>query len=322
VFTHHTMYERYTHYLPGDSEFLRSFVSDLATGYANRCDVVFAPSESVARILVERGVEKPIRVIPTGIDIDHFQSGDRALGRSRHGLPADAKVIGHVGRLAHEKNLAFLATAVATALESEPDACFLVVGEGPSRKVIEEVFAARGLTGSLRLAGRRSGQELVDAYAAMDVFAFASLTETQGMVLTEAMAAGAPVVAIDAPGAREVVKDEENGRLLPEDASEDAFAEALLWTLREEAARRGALSEAARRTAAKFAMGRVADRALAEYERLLAEERSFGQEGIWDSALRVLEAEWELWATFAHAAGTALEDVSLRGEGASDSHDR
>lgn len=313
VFTHHTMYERYTHYLPGDSEFLRRFVMDLATGYANRCDLVFAPSESVARLLVERGVETPIRVIPTGVDVELFRSGDRERGRREHGLSAEARVVGHVGRLAPEKNLSFLARAVARLMADSIDVHFLVVGDGPSRRAVLDVFAERGLSNRLHLAGSLSGQALVDAYAAMDLFAFASLTETQGMVLTEALAAGLPVVAIDAPGARETVRDGRNGRLLPcEDEAE--FSRALRSTL-ERSAEDARLRQAALETSRDFAMERIARRALEEYRELASAQGGRGpRENLWDAALRVLETEWELWAAVAHAASSALEDASVGGE--------
>src|SRR5690606_3392577 len=117
------------------------------------------------------------------------------------GVPADAFVVGHLGRLAPEKNLEFLALAVAEFISREPRAHFLVIGSGPSEGAIRETFTRAGLTSRLHLAGVMQGQALADALHAMDLFAFASFSETQGMVLTEAMAAGLPVVALDAPGA-------------------------------------------------------------------------------------------------------------------------
>src|SRR6185503_2951637 len=105
--------------------------------------------------------------------------------------------------------------AVALFLEREPAARFLVVGDGPGREKFAAVFEQKGVADRLILAGKRTGRVLREAYRAMDVFAFASMSETQGMVVAEAMAAGRPVVALNAPGVREVVQDEENGYLLP-----------------------------------------------------------------------------------------------------------
>src|SRR5690606_35049252 len=118
--------------------------------------------------------------------------------------------------------------SVAHALKKIPNGYFLVVGGGPSDEEIKKLFHKARLSDRLKMVGSQQGQGLVDAYHAMDVFAFASTSETQGMVLVEAMAAGAPVVALDAAGAREVVADRVNGRLLA-DADPKAFATALRW---------------------------------------------------------------------------------------------
>ena len=76
VFTHHTLYEQYTHYVPLDSEALQRVAIQMATEYCNLCTHVIAPSQSIAELLVQRGVTTPITVIPTGIDLDFFGSGD------------------------------------------------------------------------------------------------------------------------------------------------------------------------------------------------------------------------------------------------------
>ncbi|MCB0360899.1 MAG: glycosyltransferase, partial [Bdellovibrionales bacterium] len=215
VFTHHTMYEQYTHYAPGDSPEMKEFVIELGTGYANLANHVIAPSADVGIELQRRGVTTPISVIPTGVVLDDFSSGDGIAFRRRFNISEDAFVVGHVGRLAPEKNLRFLSDAVASFLSSHPNAVFVVIGEGPSRESITEKFAKRGCSDRLFLPGRLTGRSLADGYAAMNVFAFASFTETQGMVLAEAMAAGVPVVAVDAPGVNDVVCDGKNGVLLP-----------------------------------------------------------------------------------------------------------
>jgi glycosyltransferase involved in cell wall biosynthesis len=214
IFTHHTLYEQYTHYVPGDSPALKRFAIELATRYANLCDLVFAPSESIQALLQERGVVTPIKVVPTGVQLENFAQGDGRVVREQLRIPKDAFVVGHLGRLAPEKNLEFLAQAVADFVGSHPDAHFLVIGAGPSEDSMRAIFARAGIAARLHIAGILQQQQLADALHAMDVFAFASQSETQGMVLTEAMAAGLPVVVLDAPGAREVVKDQQNGRLL------------------------------------------------------------------------------------------------------------
>ncbi len=307
VFTHHTMYEQYTHYVPGDFAALKDFVTHLATEYANACDHVIAPSESVARLLRERGVTKPVSAVPTGIDPRKFARGDARAARKEHGIPDGAFVVGHVGRLAPEKNLPFLARAVAEFMAGHADARFFVVGGGPEEEEIRKEFEGRGLGGRLHLAGPLEGAALADAYHAMDVFAFASQSETQGMVLAEAMTAGLPVVAVDAPGAREVVDDGRNGRLLDR-PDEAAFAAALGEVASAGGKEFGRMVKAARATAQEYTLDRCADRVLAIY-RQLAETKGLPREeadSAWESTLRLMEAEWGLWSTRLGAAVKAL----------------
>jgi len=313
VFTHHTMYERYTHYVPVESKLLQRYVIDLATGYANLCDRVFAPSESVAEVLRARGVQSPIDVVPTGVDVARFAAGDGRRIRRELGIPENAFVVGHLGRLAPEKNLEFLANAVAAFLKESPGAHFLVAGAGPSETMIRETFRKPGLDDRLHMAGTRQGRELVDTYHAMDLFAFASHTETQGMVLTEGMAAGLPAVALDAPGAREVVRDFENGRLLHDERVE-AFVGALDWIARQTPTAREALRRAARQTAENYAMPRCAEHALRIYQSLVERNgrrrwvpRNRQELGPWESTLRLIDAQWQLWTARAHAAGVAMQ---------------
>jgi 1,2-diacylglycerol 3-alpha-glucosyltransferase len=310
VFTHHTMYEQYTHYVPGDSAAMKRFAIGLATAYANLCDHVIAPSESIASVLRDRGVNSPISAIPTGIEPARFAAGDRAAGRAASRIPGSAAVIGHVGRLAPEKNLGFLARAVAAALAAAPQAWFLVVGTGPSRDEIHAACDRMGVAGRLVFTGSLDGQPLADAYAAMDVFAFASQSETQGMVLAEAMAAGVPVVAVDAAGAREVVGDRENGRLLPT-ADEPAFTAAVLGVLALPACERDAMRRQAHETAERFAMPRCADRVLGIYRGLLAggHRRAAKDPSLWATAARCLEEEWNLLA----GKGAAVNDALFGG---------
>ena len=278
VFTHHTLYEKYTHYVPGDSPKMKRFIVELATGYCNLCDAVIAPSQSLAEMLRLRGVKTRIATIPTGVDFEGFANGHGQAARFRLSIPQDAFVIGHVGRLAREKNLHFLSHAVARFLLRQKNGYFLVVGEGPLQKEIQEIFRSLALTNRLRMTGVMSPQALPEVYHAMDVFAFASRSETQGMVLTEALASGVPVVALDACGVREVVRDRVNGRLLATEEV-DEFVRALSWIvgLRHNEKRR--LQEGARNTALEFSMARTAPMTLALYESVIRRGRSFKHSG-------------------------------------------
>src|SRR4030067_2842685 len=136
------------------------------------------------------------------------------------------------------------------------------------KREIERPFAAKGLADRFHSRGVRDHLELASAYQGIDVFAFASRTETQGMVVTEAMAAGTPVVAVDASGVREVVRDGENGRLLPREDLE-GFVSALAWVAGLSPEERRRLGEGIGRTADEFSMPQTAAKTLVPYEYLI-----------------------------------------------------
>jgi 1,2-diacylglycerol 3-alpha-glucosyltransferase len=315
VFTHHTVYERYTHYLPLDSPALKRAVVQLSVEYCNLCDQVIAPSESIARMLQARGVTTPLRTIPTGIDTARFAAGQAARGRASHQIPPAARVIGHVGRLAPEKNLGYLAEAVAACLARHRDWIFLLVGEGEMLPALVAGFEEKGLAGQVRAPGALDGQPLIDAYAAMDGFAFASHSETQGMVLAEAMAAGKPVVALDGPGVREIVAEGRNGRLLAAEAPVAAFAAALERLLTDPAGLAAAGARAAETAAAYDALPCV--RAMLEtYQDLIARHQHLDKDEVmpWDRLLHAIEIEWELFAAKMSAAAAAVNESNPAAE--------
>ncbi|WP_291319881.1 glycosyltransferase [Desulfonatronospira sp.] len=317
VFTHHTLYENYTHYVPLNSRRMQRFVVELSTKYANMCSMVVAPSESIALLLEERGVKTPMEVIPTGVDLDFFAAGNGAAFKEEYGLEKDQLVIGHVGRLAPEKNLEYLSRAVALYLQENPGAVFVVVGDGPSMEDIRAVFQDKGLSDRLILAGQKTGQGLADAYRAMDFFVFSSTTETQGMVLAEAMAAGNPVMALDASGVREVVRDGENGRLLDAHSSERDFAGAL-EEFAGDKSKQKEWRQNALKTAASFSRESCARRMAGIYERVI---ESFVQKDTWashelvswDSVLKGIRAQWQLLSHKTRAAVSAFKQDKRQG---------
>jgi glycosyltransferase involved in cell wall biosynthesis len=306
IFTHHTRYEDYTHYVPF-SDAMKEVAIQVPTHFANLCDGVIAPSESLARIIRKRGVTTPIAVIPTGIDLRAFASADGAAFRTRMKIPDDAFVVGHVGRLAEEKNLGYLAEAVALYLKKDPKVRFLVVGDGPGRDELKGAFEKHGVADRLILAGKRTGRVLREAYRAMDVFAFASKSETQGMVVAEAMAAGVPVVALNASGVREVVVDGKNGFLLPANATAEDFAQALGRSAKPELLEK--FREGAKETAKQFSREQSARRALAFYEearRATRARRLLHHLSPWTAMLQRLGLEWDLLSTRTQTVASAV----------------
>lgn len=307
VFTYHTMFEQYVHYWPVHNEGVKRFMVKLAAGYANLVDRVIVPSESVRDILLKRGVKTPMEVVPTGVDVKHFSKGNGKRFREQNQIPADAFVVGHAGRLATEKNLEFLTQCLVEFLKKEPKAHALIVGLGPSEKMIKDAFTRAGLKNRLHLTGVLHYQHLVDAYFAMDVFAFASLSETQGIVLVEAMAAGVPVVALDAPGVREVVDDGQNGRLLNE-MDRQSFVDALLWVLRLPVKESQGLKKAALSTAQKFPIDAASKHVIELYEKLRS--RRTVSHGKKNSSQFLshwrMKAEWDIYRNYLKSVAASV----------------
>jgi 1,2-diacylglycerol 3-alpha-glucosyltransferase len=311
VFTHHTLYEQYTRYVPLDSEALQRVTIQMVTEYCNLCTHVIAPSQSIAALLTKRCVTTPITVIPTGIDLDKFGSGDGIAFRRRYGIPEQALVVGHVGRLAGEKNLEYLAQAVGLFLANRPDAVLAVVGSGEEEATIKDTVSGLADSERIIMTGQQTGQALADAYTAMDVFAFSSQSETQGMVLAEAMAARTPVIALDGPGVRDVLSDA-NGRLLPADAPIEAYAAALA----ELTCDRGALEqlgESARLSVRDYGVNVCADRLLSLYVQLVNQYafRDDSDPAPWDRLLLRLEIEWNLFVEKTAALRAAVVETEV-----------
>lgn len=308
VFTHHTLYEQYTHYVPLGSVAMGHFAIHLSTQYANLCSGVVAPSRSIAEIIRSRGVTVPIREIPTGVDLAAFRNGDGLRFRRSHGIPENLPVIGHLGRLVPEKNLDYLARSVAACLSRE-NGLFLVVGKGPDAENIRRIFSERKLEDRLKLVPPQAGQDLVDSYHAMDIFVFSSKSETQGMVVAEAMAAGLPVIALDASGVRDVVSDGVNGRLLAVNARIEDFAGALADFLRNPGQGKSWKSRVSG-TARRFSRDRCAGALVRFYGQLLegySRERDIRDEILsFETFRRSLKAEWDLIAEKARALKDTL----------------
>lgn len=307
IFTHHTRYEDYVHYLVDDSELLERLAIELATEYGNLCDRIIAPSESIEDLIRERGVKVPVTVIPTGIDKDQFGNGDGARSRKRYGIDENRFVIGHVGRLAPEKNLKFLFKAVFPFMRDNPDTAFMVVGKGDAYEDLKKMADAEDFRDRIHFIGKLTRQDLVDAYHAMDLFVFTSKSETQGMVLAEAMAAGKPTLALDASGVREIVRDGKNGRLLDGDATTEAFKEAIgeMKSTLEEATEpyREELSKSAHEFSIEVCMDKVEQ----AYETLIETKRRESDMSSWTRFISRMEAEWDLALGRARAVGAAFK---------------
>lgn len=249
--TYHTHFEEYIdHYLPlMPRPLLRGLARGLARSQCNGLDAVVVPSLAMRDKLAEYGVKAPMHVLPTGIPPGQFDRGRRDGFRFRHGIAPTRPVALFVGRVAHEKNIGFLLDALVHAAR-EIDMLLVIAGEGPALPELRQRVARLGLDAHVRFVGYLDRRhELPDCYASADVFAFASHTETQGLVLLEAMAAGLPVYGLARMGTRDIIEPQRGAVAASGDAP--AFGRGLAALLRDDR-QRAAMAREARRFAAEW----------------------------------------------------------------------
>jgi len=260
IATYHTFFEEYLHhYVPllprvvGRAvarRFTRSQCAELAA--------VIAPSEPMRALLSEYGVRARTTVIPTGLPPDRFVQGVGARFRAQYGLSPERPLLLYVGRVAHEKNIEFLLQMFVEVRRVRPDALLVIAGEGPARASLRAQTLALGIAQDVVFVGYlERNRALVDCYAAADVFVFASRTETQGLVLLEALAQGRPVVSTAYLGTASVLQPNCGAHVAPEQP--DVFADAVLHVL-DDPARAALLSAQARTYAASWTSARMAAR--------------------------------------------------------------
>lgn len=210
VETYHTFFEEYLHhYIPFVPKKVMRFVAkQFSRHQGNSLDGMVVPSNPMLHILKGYGISTPTEVIPTGLEPDSFVPGNRVAFRKSYDIPEDRPVLLFVGRVAHEKNIGFLIKTVDHVRKEISDVLFVIAGEGPAQESLQLEVKKLGLSENVKFIGyldRRT--ELNSCYRAADIFVFASRTETQGLVLLEAMAQGIPVVSTAELGTRDVLQE-------------------------------------------------------------------------------------------------------------------
>jgi 1,2-diacylglycerol 3-alpha-glucosyltransferase len=208
VETYHTYFEEYLyHYIPFlPKPLMKSMARVLTRRQCNQMDAVVVPSGAMHEVLDDYGVQAPVSVIPTGIESGDLPPGSRERFCSTHGLDVSRPILIHIGRVAHEKNIAFLLDVLHAVRRVVPDVLLVIAGEGPALKSLRRKALTLRLERNIRFLGYlKRGQALSDCYCAGDVFIFASATETQGLVLLEAMTLGVPVVSTAVMGTRDIL---------------------------------------------------------------------------------------------------------------------
>lgn len=251
VFTFHTQYEQYAHYIPFQKKLVQAVGRRLVVDYASRCDLIICPSP-VLRELIERdyGILTRLEVLPNAIDLSAFENVDGT--RIRRALSfGDQEVVAlYAGRIGLEKNLEFLLRAFAQV--DFPRARLLIVGDGPVLKSLRALASELGLSGRVQFTGRVDYAEMPAYYAAADFFAITSTTEVKPLVVLEALASGLPVVAVAACGTQDTLTHGQDGLLSP--CEQRAYA-GLLEQAFSQGERRSAMAAQARKTARDFSIG-------------------------------------------------------------------
>lgn len=269
VATYHTLYDRYAHYVPYiPRRYARFKIAKHTNFYYNSVDHVITPSEASLRWLRRHSVTTPVTVIPTAPRPSGFY--DRAESRRKLGIAPDQRILLFVGRLAVEKNMETLFEAVAMTMAARSDVRFWVVGDGPYREACRALARRFEIGDRVKFVGFVHRDDVDPYYAASDLFVFASITETQGLVVQEAMTYGLPPVLIDGGGAGAGVDDGVNGVLCRNDAA--ALAGSILGVLADDELL-AFLGENAMRSVRGVGPSAMADRVLEVYASVLSERQ-------------------------------------------------
>lgn len=270
VETYHTYFEEYVaHYLPWlPSTLTRMIARRASRKLCGDVDHLIVPSQQMVEVLQRYGVDTPTTVLPTGLALEEFARGDGARFRREHGIGPSQPTLVTVSRLALEKNIGFLLQVARRLVDEFPDLLFIVAGEGPDADRLKKLAVTLGLQSNVRFFGNLDRRTtLLDCYRAGDVFVFASPTETQGLVLIEAMALGVPIVSTAVMGTATVLRDARSAVVSREDEGE--FTACIAQLLRS-SARRAELSAAGPIDAQAWSADGLMRKAVALYAELAA----------------------------------------------------
>jgi 1,2-diacylglycerol 3-alpha-glucosyltransferase len=270
VETYHTFFEEYLHhYIPLVPRAVTRFLAKRFSRHqGNRLDGMVVPSHPMLQVLKAYGIATPTEVIPTGMEAGRFVPGDRPGFRREHAIPPDRPVLLFVGRVAHEKNIEFLLKTVDEVRKTIADVLLVIAGEGPALESLRHEARRLGLGAHTLFIGYLDRHRALNScYRAADVFVFASRTETQGLVLLEAMAQGVPVVSTAELGTRDVLREGLGVHIAQEDAADFS---AKVMRLLNDSALRETLGAAGRDYAQGWSASRLARRMQEFYQQVLA----------------------------------------------------
>jgi len=225
VETYHTFFEDYLHhYLPFIPQFIsRKLARTISRRQCNAVDGIISPSKPMLDVLKQYGIKTSAEVVATGLDDSSFANVDGEHFRMSHNIPLTKPILLFVGRVAHEKNIGFLLEMHVELIKKHPDALLVITGEGPAEESIKHSIDKLGIANKVRMIGYLDrSHELIACYKAADIFVFASKSETQGLVLLEAMAQGTAVVAISELGTKSILIEGEGVLIAKDDINDFA----------------------------------------------------------------------------------------------------
>ena len=266
VFTFHTLYDQYVHYVPIGQNLTREITKKFCSDFCNNCDLIIVPTSVVGERLLNWGVKSKIKAIPTGINVNEFKIHEKDWLFQKFNINQSCKLLISVGRLAKEKNFSFLINSYKRINDLYPNTRLVIVGHGPEKEALANQCEKLDIKDKVIFTGTLTKEEIIKAYNSAHLFVFASVTETQGLVVGEAKAAGLPVVAVKAFGISEMVEDNIDGFLT--DLNTDRFVEQAMKILTDEELRL-AMSKNAIINAAKISSKNCANLLLQSYHELI-----------------------------------------------------
>ena len=267
--TYHTFFEEYLfHYVPFvPKAWMRALARYFTRKQCNAVDSVVVPSTAMSEILEHYGVTTSMKIIPTGMELNKFHGCNGAAFRAHYRIPPSRPTLVHIGRVAHEKNIDFLLRMLQQLRMQIADVLLIIAGEGPALPHLRKLTDKLGLRDHVLFVGYLSRADaLLDCYCAGNAFVFASRTETQGLVLLEAMALGVPVVSTAVMGTKDILQPQRGALVAQEDPVK--FAETVKHLLDNEFLHKR-LSKEARDYVKEWSAPMMAERLLEYYQQLI-----------------------------------------------------
>lgn len=268
VATYHTLWNKYTHYIFRGRIINPRMFEITSKLFGNVCDCLIAPTERVKKELTRYGIKKPIYVLPSGINLENYNTGKKGFLRNKYHISNDTKILLYVGRLGKEKSVDFLIKAFRIIHQKYENSVLMIVGSGAEKSNLTKLVKEYKLQKSVYFCGNINHSKIPLVYADADLFVFASKTETQGLVVNEALASGLPVVVVKDETYKDAVINNKNGFLTPD--KPEVFADKAV-TLLSDSILYEQFSLKAQQTALKFSAHENARQLEKIYKKLIAE---------------------------------------------------